>query len=145
MKLNATCEGHLTLTAIDRKGNKFIYDTPNIITFGAAKSAAHALVGETAYMAAELGVGDGVTPATRSDTALDSEAYRQSLGTPTFPFVGQVEFAVTLDFICGANGFFLTEAGIFTTNNTLLARQVHSSVEKDSNFQLEYRWRIVFT
>jgi hypothetical protein len=145
MKMKAMYAGHLTLTAIDRLGNRFIYDTPNIITYGAAKCSAHALVGETAFMASDLAVGTGSTAAARGDTALVTEAYRQSLGTPTFPFVGQVEFAVTLDFVCDANGFTLREAGIFTVNNTLLARQVHSSVSKDSNFQLEYRWRIVFT
>jgi hypothetical protein len=143
-------QGHLTLTAIDRKGNRFVYDTPNLITYGAATGLSHAMMGETAYMLKYLAVGTGNTTPARSQTALVTEVYRKTLPAPTFPLVagveiGQVEFDILLDF-GEANGNALTEAGLFAANGTLLfARQIHSSVTKDSNYQLEYRWRIIFT
>jgi hypothetical protein len=142
--------GQLQVTAIDRNGSRFIYDTPNVITYGAATAASHVLMGETAYSIAYMAFGTGNTAPVRGNTALDAEVYRTSVGTPTYPLVagleiGQVLFDVLLDFGV-ANGNALTEAGLFASNGTLLlARQVHSAITKSSNYQLEYRWQLIFT
>lgn len=137
------------MTAIDRRGNRFIYFTPNIITYEARQVMAHALVGETDYMVTTMAFGSDNTAASRGDTALVAQTYTKSVGTPTFPLVasqeiGQVLFTVLLDFD-EANGDTFQEAGLLAANSSLVARQVHSSVTKDSNFQLEYRWLLIFT
>ena len=142
--------GQLTITAIDRQGNRFIYDTPNLLMYGAAVSCSHVLLGETDYAATYIAFGSSNTAPVRGDTALGTEVYRKTLPTPGFPQVlgleiGQVQFGILLDF-SEANGFTLQEAGLYASNTTLLlARQIHAAIVKDSNFQLEYRWRIIFT
>ena len=143
--------GALSIRSWDRNGNSYIYRTPNLITYSAAKMSAHALMGETAFRVKYLGVGTGTTAPSRSDTSLQTESHREEITAFSFPTVdgseiGQVEFTVFLDFDSPANGSTLTEAGLIAENGSnLFARQVHVSVVKDSNFKLEYRWRIVFT
>lgn len=143
--------GELLVTAIDRKGNRFAYLTPNLLTFSASKAAAHFLMGETAYMAATLRVGTGGTAPARTDTALGGEIHSETITTVAFPTdgvdeIGQVTFSVFIDYNePETDGQVLQEAGLFSTNGLLIARQVHGPVTKDSNFKLEYRWRIVFT
>lgn len=141
-------EGHLTLTATDKNGNKFVYGTPNTLTHEASRIASHLLVGDNAsnFAVTKMGFGTGATPPLRTDANLEEEVHRESINEILRPAEGQVEFVHVLDFLSSANGSLLTEAGLITENGTsLFARQVHVGVPKDQNFRLEYRWRVVFT
>jgi len=140
--------GHLTVTSIDKQGNRFNYETPNTLTNEASRVSAHALVGHnlTNLAVTKFGVGTDNTTPTRADGNLGNLVHQQDVNTITFPAPGQVEFKTVLEFLTTANGFSLTEAGLYSLNGTtLFARQVHSALPKDENFRLEYVWRIVFT
>jgi len=142
------CYGDLCVTAIDRKGNRFEYITPNTLTFEAARVMSHLLVGDQVadFKVLRLGVGTGTVAPVRSNQALGNLVHQQPVDDVIFPQVGQTEFVATLDFITPANGYDLTEAGLMCANVTVLfARQVYTGVPKDENFRLEFRWRIVFT
>jgi len=140
--------GHLKVFAVDKKGNRFTYDTPNTLTNEASNMARHALVGNNLNNLAvtKFGVGDGNIPPSRPDTNLVNLVHQQDIDIITFPVPGQVEFTTILDFVTTANGFVLKEAGLYGADGTsLFARQVHADLPKDENFRLEYVWRIVFT
>lgn len=138
-------KGELQIIVTDARGNRYEYDTPNIITYGAARVAAHALVGDTDFYAAKIAVGTGSTPPTRDDTALVAQIYEENLPSPSFPYVGQVQVGVVLGNNHVTDGQELREVGLFTSTNILIARQIHAPIMKDTMFQVEYRWRIVFT
>jgi hypothetical protein len=140
--------GELVIEAIDRKGNRFRYITPNTLTNEAARLCSHLLVGDdTANLSViRLGIGTGTTPPERTDTSLEAEVHQQAVDAFSYPQVGQVEFQTIVEFIAPANGEMITEAGLIAGNGTsLFSRQVHTAIPKDENFRLEYRWRIVFT
>jgi len=140
--------GYLEVTSIDKAGNRFKYATPNTLTNEASRISSHALVGHdlTNLAVTKFGVGDTSVAPTRADTNLGNLVHQQDVDTITFPEPGQVEFKTVLEFLTSANGFTLTEAGLYSLNGTtLFARQVHTQLPKDENFRLEYVWRIVFT
>lgn len=141
--------GHLSVTAIDRLGNRTLYDTPNTLMNEASRVASHVLVGDDLANLAvnRLAVGTGTTPPVRADTSLENEVHQQAVDEFIFPAApGQVEFVTILEFLSSANGFFLSEAGLVCADGTtLFARQVHTSISKNENYRVEYRWRIVFT
>lgn len=145
---NGLYHGELIVTTIDRKGNRFEYVTPNTLTYEASRIMSHVLVGDDMANLAvnRLAVGTEGTPPARGDTALGNEVYQQAVDGFTYPSVGHTEYKTVIDFECAANGHLLTEAGLLGANGTsLFARQVHTPIAKDSNFKVEYRWRIVFT
>jgi hypothetical protein len=141
-------EGQLTIKSIDRKGNVFVYDTPNVITFAARPVMAHLLVGDnvTTYKLANLAVGLNNTAPSRDDTSLANELLQVPFTTYTFPEDGHVEMSAILDFSSPANGQVLNEAGLICADGTtLFARQVYGDITKTSALQLQYIWRIIYT
>ena len=144
--------GQLEVIVTDKKGNTFIYDTPNIITYGAAKVAAHVLVGDTTHTVTKMAVGTGSTIPTRGDTQLQTQIFETTGFLVTYPQIGaplaefgQIQFNVILGNTHPTDGNILREVGLLTANNILVARQVHAPIAKDTMFKVEYRWRIVFT
>jgi hypothetical protein len=144
------CRGELTVISTDRRGNKFTYNTPNVIVFDARPTLAHLLVGDavSTYKIGFIAVGLNNTAPQRSDTGLIQQVLQQPIEPYDFPGGdnGQVEITATLDFTSAANGSTLQEAGLFSANGSrMFARQVHGAIAKDSSIQLQYIWRIIFT
>jgi hypothetical protein len=141
-------EGRLIIKSIDKNGNVFVYDTPNVITFGARDVMSHLLVGDsvTTYKLAYLAVGLNNTAPTRDDTSLANQLLQVPFTNYTFPTTGQVEMTAVLDFTSPANGQVLNEAGLICADGTtLFARQVFGDITKTSSLQLQFIWRIIYT
>ncbi|MBV5345020.1 MAG: hypothetical protein JZU63_05540 [Rhodoferax sp.] len=104
------------------------------------------------YTCQKFGVGTGVTTARVTDVALEAPVALASVsGATTAPitsvdyltaFVMRVGFTVAIG---DANGYLLTELGLFSGNNTLLARKIRSvGINKTSDFAPTLTWRIRF-
>lgn len=141
-------EGQLTIKSIDKKGNVFIYKTPNIITYAARTVMSKLLVGDSVstYKLTKLAIGlDGTIP-TRNDVTLGNELLQVPFTSYTYPDVGHVEMTSIIDFVSPANGQILREAGLFCGDGTtLFARQVYGAITKTPSLQLQYIWRIIYT
>lgn len=104
------------------------------------------------YTCQRYGVGTGLNAATVADVALESpvplasqsNATTAPVSTIDFPtgFVMRVGFTIAVG---DANGYLLTEFGLFSGNNTLLARKVRGvGINKTSDFAPTLTWRIRF-
>ena len=104
------------------------------------------------YTVQNFGVGTGLTAATVTDVALEAPVVLASgFGATTAPitsvdfltaFVLRVGFTIAVG---DANGYLLTEFGLFSGNNTLLARKVRSvGINKTSDFATTLQWRVRF-
>lgn len=102
------------------------------------------------YVCAKFGVGTGTVAAKVTDVALQSPvtlASGQTLANvDTIDFL--TAFVVRVAFTLGltdANGYAVTEFGLFSGNNTLLARKVRSvAINKTSDFSPTITWRLRF-
>lgn len=102
------------------------------------------------YVCRRFGVGTGLTAPKVTDVVLESPivlASGQTTGlidSVDFLTAFVVRVAFTLG-IMDANGYAITEMGLFSGNNTLLARKVRSTViNKNSEFAPTITWRIRF-
>jgi hypothetical protein len=104
------------------------------------------------YSCQNFGVGTGTNPAQVTDVALESPiGLASQSGATTAPittmdfltaFVIRVGFTIATG---DANGYLLTEFGLFSGNNTLFARFVNNvGVNKTSDFSPTFSWRIRF-
>lgn len=104
------------------------------------------------YTCQRFGVGTGLTAAKVTDVALEAPvALASAFGATTAPitsvdyltaFVLRVGFTIAVG---DANGNLITELGLFSGNNTLLARKVRSvGINKTSDFAVTLTWRIRF-
>jgi hypothetical protein len=103
------------------------------------------------YTCQRFGVGTGTTAARVTDVALEapvelisSQATTASITSVDFltAFVMRIGFSIALG---DANGALLTEFGLFSGNNTLLARKVRGvGINKTSDFSPTLTWRIRF-
>lgn len=104
------------------------------------------------YTCQNFGVGTGVTAAKITDVALEAPVALASRGGATFAPVTSIDFLTSFVVRVGftiaasdANGFLLTEYGLFSGNGTLLARFVRSvGINKTSDFAPTLTWRIRF-
>jgi hypothetical protein len=101
------------------------------------------------YVCKSFGVGTGQTAARVTDVALEAPI---TLSTgPTKP-VDTIDFlsafVVRVSFTLGltdANGYVITEMGLFSGNNSLIARKIRAvSINKTSEFAPTLTWRIRF-
>lgn len=102
------------------------------------------------FVCQNFGVGTGTTAAQATDIGLQAPVQLNS-GQFTGPiqsidflsaFVVRVAFTLGL---ADANGFLLTEMGLFSGNNTLMARKIRSvGVNKTSDFSPTITWRVRF-
>ena len=144
----SSLHGELSISAIYKDGRKCVFDTANTITLEASRVASHVLVGDdiSNLKISKMGFGTNATPPSRTNTNLGNLIFQQDIDSTAIVNVGQIEFVTVLDFISPANGFILSEAGLYTANGlSLFARQVHVAQQKNDEFKLEYVWRIVFT
>lgn len=99
---------------------------------------------QSGYFMRYLALGEGTTPATVSDTALDSTLSTRVAGTlsnASNVWQNQATFGPGVD--TGA----ITEAGIFdaASGGTMLARQVFAVINKDVNDSLQVTWQITIS
>lgn len=90
-------------------------------------------------------VGDPTSPIAPSetDTALEAQVLIKNLATFDFPTgtsVRMIAFILESE----ANGFTITEEGLVSADNTLVARRTFPGLPKTSDFVFEFRHTIVF-
>ena len=102
------------------------------------------------YTVQRFGVGTGLTPAKVTDVALQSPVVLNNGSTTKpidavdflSPFVVRVAFTLATD---DANGYLLSEMGLFSGGEALIARKVRAvSINKTSDFSPTLTWRIRF-
>ena len=99
----------------------------------------------------KFGVGTGTTAPAVTDVALQSPITLASVGSITAPILGVdflTPFVVRVSYqiaLGDANGFLITERGLFSGNGTLFARHVSAAgINKTSDFSPTLTWRIRF-
>lgn len=102
------------------------------------------------YVCQRFGVGTGTTAAKVTDVALEAPITLNSglttnaVDTIDFasPFVVRVGFTLGIN---DANGYIISEQGLFSGNNALIARKIRSvGINKTSDFAPTLTWRIRF-
>jgi hypothetical protein len=114
----------------------------NVFVDGGRQYAVYALAFRAPmqdYTLQRFGVGTGTRPPASTDTALvnpvafNSGAFTKLIDVADFP----VPFVIRAQFTLGAsdcNGYLLTEIGLFSGDETLLARVVRPGINKTSDF-----------
>jgi hypothetical protein len=102
------------------------------------------------YTVQKFGVGTGTTPAKVTDVALQApitlsnSSTLKNIDSVDFlaPFVVRVSFTLGND---DANGYIISEMGLFSGGSALIARKVRSvSINKTSDYSPTLTWRIRF-
>jgi len=104
------------------------------------------------YTLQKFGIGTGTTAANVSDIALEAPIQLASQANATTspidaidfltPFVLRVAYTVAYG---DANGYLIRERGLFSGNNTLIARHVSAAgINKTSDFSPTLTWRLRF-
>jgi hypothetical protein len=103
------------------------------------------------FVCQNFGVGTGTRPAKTTDVALQAPILLVSSGQYTGPldsidflsaFVVRAAFTLGL---ADGNGSAITEMGLFSGNNTLIARRVRTvAINKTSDFAPTLTWRLRF-
>jgi len=105
------------------------------------------------YVLQRFGVGTGVRPPTTADTQLQAQVNLVAQDNPAFntklvdyvaypsPFYAQIYFTLGVN---DANGYLITEAGLYSGDNTLLIRWTIPGIAKDSTFTPTLQHRLAF-
>ena len=102
------------------------------------------------YVCSSFGVGTGTTAAKVTDVALEapitlsSGQTTKAVDTIDFlsPFVVRVAFTLGVN---DANGYIISEQGLFSGSNALICRKIRSvSINKTSDFAPTLTWRLRF-
>ena len=103
------------------------------------------------YVCQQFGIGTGTRPAKTTDVALQAPVLLASVSSYTAPidsidflsaFVVRVAFTLGLG---DGNGSLITEMGLFSGNNTLIARRVRiAGINKTQDFAPTLTWRLRF-
>jgi hypothetical protein len=101
------------------------------------------------YACQNFGIGTGTSPAAVIDTALESPiafstgVYLKAVDAVSFitPFEARVEYTIGAG---QANGYLITEFGLFSGNGILLARIVNVGINKTSDWSPSFTWRLRF-
>jgi hypothetical protein len=103
------------------------------------------------FAVGQFAVGTGTTAPAVTDVALESPIYLSSVTSITAPILGVdflTPFVVRVSYqiaIGDANGYLITERGLYSGNGTLFARHVSSAgINKTSDFSPTLTWRIRF-
>ncbi len=105
------------------------------------------------YAIATLRAGTSTTPPTAGDTSLGAPLAGgptggiltlSSLERTRSPATAELIITAELD-TAHANGYTLTEAGLYLDNGQLFARQVHTAIAKNSGFIVSYTWILGLT
>lgn len=148
-------KGHITITKIYENGcREVVFDDHNLIV-DSGLSALSQLIGQTVATPTDLKfdrirIGTDSTPPAATQTDIiapllnDSEQLISTVTENVSSTPGLTEFIATLGTAQG-NGETLREVGLFTSNGTMIARQVYGDIVKSSTFAVEYTWRISFS
>ena len=101
------------------------------------------------YVVANFGLGTGTQAPNVTDTALASPInFYNNLPLKLIngvdfpePYAARVTFTIGLG---EANGYLITETGLFSGDGTLLARLTQAGMNKDSTFSPVLTWRVKF-
>jgi hypothetical protein len=103
------------------------------------------------YTCQRFGIGTGITAPAVTDVSLESPITLSSVSSTTAPILGVdflTPFVVRASYqiaIGDANGYLITERGLFSGNGTLFARHVSAAgINKTSDFSPTLTWRIRF-
>ena len=130
-----------------------VQDSPNLFVDAGRQLLAYAFGFRSPisdYVCSKFGVGTGTVSARVTDVALQAPVILNSgltvgnIDSIDFltAFVVRVAFTLCL---ADANGFALTEFGLFSGNNTMLARKTRSvAINKTGDFSPTVSWRIRF-
>lgn len=141
--------GEVTLTFVDKgrvvktiKQNLVVDQMYNLIAQWAANDFSE-YISQIAVGTGGHVPGDKTIPVrpTESDTSLEAELAKKTIATITQPAVNQVEFTVT--FLSGEATGDLTEAGLLSSNDLLVARVTFGVISKGA-MTLIVRWKITY-
>lgn len=101
------------------------------------------------FVCQKFGVGTGVTTARVTDVALEAPITLTTGLTKPIDAVDYLSaFVVRVSFTLGlgdANGYVISEMGLFSGNNSLMARKIRAvSVNKNSEYSPTFSWRLRF-
>lgn len=134
-------KGHFKLTLRDAKGRfKARREAENLITNNGFDAICAQVSGAPENAFNYVAIGTGTTPASATDTSLQTEVAR---GQATYAHTnGTKTFTLTYTFEAGVGTGAITESGILnaTTAGTLLCRQVFQAINKGEGDTLQVVW-----
>jgi hypothetical protein len=92
----------------------------------------------------KVGFGEGENPPQPTDTGLTNAYMKKISSAAVDPDEGSIVIKYALDYLEG-NGMRITEVGIFTENETLLAREIRAAVQKDAETSIEGQMTILIS
>jgi hypothetical protein len=92
----------------------------------------------------KVGFGEGVNPPQPTDTGLTNAYMKKISSFSVDPDEGSIVVKYALDYLEG-NGMQVTEVGIFTEDETLIAREIRSAVQKDVETSIEGQMTILIS
>lgn len=90
-----------------------------------------------------IAVGTGTTAPTAADTALEAQVYSDVISKRTTD-IGKLTLSLYIG-ANAANGYTISEAGIFAADGTMFARTVFAGLAKNSSNYLTITWEITIT
>ena len=118
-----------------------VRDVPNLVVTTGKGYVASRMKDTTAAAMSHMAIGTGTTAAAVGDSALVSEATRNTLGSTT---VSGAVITYTATFSAGQGTGAITEAGILNASSAgdLLCRTVFPVVNKGSEDQMTITWSV---
>jgi len=158
-------KGYVIVRVLDAKTRKelYRYETPNVICTGFKTAVSKLLVNSetnadpVANQLYAIGAGDGTDVPDSSDTALSGThlSTRKAFYTRGYNVGGVAGLSEITTIFENADdnqptGVYYQEVALFTkgsmtTDQLMVARQLHAPIHKDSSIALEYTWRIQIT
>ena len=134
--------GHFKVT--ERETGKIVINKENLVVDTSGLILSRLLGAATSTrQITYLEVGTGTTPPSTTDTTLGTSVFAKLKTTETYPDTKSVKFTFTLT-TSEANGYLLTEFGLFDNATTMFSRVVTSGYAKDATTTLDIEWTITF-
>ncbi len=130
-------KGHLAIAI----NNEVVQEVPNLVVTAGKNYVASRMKDGTANAMSHMAIGTGSSAAAAANTALGSEADRNSL-TSTTVSAGTVTYVAT--FGAGEGTGAITEAGLLNASSggTMLCRTVFAVVNKGSQDSMTITWSV---
>lgn len=127
----------------------------NLFTDSGRQALAYCFAGRsplTDFFCQKFGIGTGTTPPSVTDVALEAPIYLDPpTNTVTTKEINGVDFPTAfvarVDCLIGlgdGNACLITELGLFSGNDTLLARMTHLGINKTSDAAFAILWHVRF-
>ena len=130
-------KGHLAIAI----NNEVVKEVPNLVVTAGKNYVASRMKDGTANAMSHMAIGTGSSAAAAANTALGSEADRNSL-TSTTVSAGTVTYVATFD--AGEGTGAITEAGLLNASSggTMLCRTVFAVVNKGAQDSMTITWSV---